>query len=260
MRDLLARFAAIAFLMVSGLMAMAQTDFDTANNGEPVYDKARAQALPRAERLDYNKAYKAAWETWASSNRQKTAAPKNFDKPVRTTAPKRAPGTIQYDDGVASGPATAPTSQMHGNQFDSGNLNPVMSNGSVTQVDFYMVSVGGTGAFVTIMDQVNGTTANLLISTQATGLNSGTFNNFVFTTPINYAGNTFLAGVWLNAAPPGADALGLGSGTVGGQGHHGVVINDVTPTAFTTVPSVNYLIRPTGNIITPVELINFEIE
>lgn len=261
MRDLLARFAAIAFLMASGLMALAQTDFDTANDGEPIYDTARAQALPRAQRMEYNQAYKIAWEAWATGSRQKTSAtPKSFDKPVKTRSPKRAPGTIQYDDGVASGPATAPTSEMHGNQFNSANGNPVMSSGSVTQVDFYMVSVAMSNAFVTIMDQVNGTTANLLISTQATGVNSGTFNNFVFSTPINYAGNTFLAGVWLNAAPPGADALGLGNGSTGGQGFHGVNINDIAATGFTTVPSVNYLIRPTGNIITPVELINFEIE
>lgn len=258
MRDYLVKFAAVALMCLSGLAVMAQSgEFDNGENGEPIFDMARANSLPRAERLAYNRAYKAAYEAWTNSSRTKTAAPKNF-KPKKVTASKLVVGTIQYDDGVVSGPATAPTSETHGNQYNTANGGPVMANGSVTQIDFYMVSVAGTAAFVSVYGPVSGTVASVLTSANVPAVAG--FNNHVFATPVNYVGNSFLAGVWLNAAPPGADAVGLGGGTTGGQGFHGMNINDITGTGFNTVPSVNYLVRPTGNILTPVELINFEIE
>lgn len=257
MRDFLLRIASVAFLCVGSLALVAQTgDINTGENGEPIFDSARANSLPRAERLAYNQAYKAAYENWARTNRTKkaTATPKDF-KPRRVTSPKRVVGTIQYDDGTVTGQASDPSSNTHGNQFNSADGNPVMSNGSVTQLDFYMVSVAGAAAFVSVYGPVNGTTAASLTSVNAPAV-AGQFNNFVFAAPVAYVGNSFLAGVWFF----GTDVVGFGGGTNNSQGFHGMVINDVTGTGFATVPNVNYLVRPSGNILTPVELINFEIE
>lgn len=262
MRDYLVRFVALAFLLASGMAVMAQIQFEVTATGEPIYDFPRARALPRAERTEYNHAYKTAYTEWINSKGTKTApAVVKFDTPRQVTAPKRDNGTIQYDDGVVAGGATTPTSFCHGNHFNTAIGGPVMSNGSVTQLDFYMVGVSG-GAFVSVFGPINGTSGPQLISTNVSGLAGGQFNNFAFTAPINYTGDNFLAGVWLDGG--GADQVGFGGGTNAAQGFHGAVIDDNFPTgtgiSFALVPSVNYLVRASGNVVTPVELINFEIE
>ena len=56
------------------------------------------------------------------------------------------------------------------------------------------------------------------------------------------------------------DTIGLGSGTVAGQGHHGMSINDIVGTDFITLSGINALVRASGDIIIPVELMTFSVE
>lgn len=183
-------------------------------------------------------------------------------KQTPAIANKAVVGTIQYDTGTVTGtPGAGLVSLMVGNQFDTAIGGPVMASGSVTMVSFYLNTTGGASAFISLYGPVNGTTAPKLTSALFSGLVSG-FNTVTFAPAINYSGPSFLAGVWLAGAT--ADVVGLDS-NLGTQGAHGIAIDDAFPsstgTNFQTLPgSVNAIVRPTGNILVPVELMSFSIE
>jgi hypothetical protein len=163
-------------------------------------------------------------------------------------------GTIQYDAG-AVGTAGA-SSFCVGNQFDSAALNPLIASGSITMVQASMISVGGTAAFFSYFDQQAGTTAHLIDSVSVLGLAAG-LNTFVPGLSTNdYVGNTFLAGMWRF----NTDVPAVASGTTGGQGFHGMIINDIVATAFSRPGTFNAVLRVSGNVLSiPVELTGFEI-
>ncbi len=177
--------------------------------------------------------------------------------PVGSKAPQKVTlfGTITYDDGVANVAPTT-TSRCWGNRFDTGGGFPVQASGSITKVSVYMVSISGN-AFITIADQLNtgaGTAMN--IDSSSYPMTVG-WNVVSFTTPFSYVGSSFLAGIWYF----GGDVPGLGTGTTGGQGHHGMDINDSagTLTGYNPSTTFNALFRPMGDLLTPVELRNFEV-
>jgi len=190
-----------------------------------------------------------------------TPATRALETPIQAPRNKdiRAVGTITYDDGmVTSTPAT--TSLSYGNQFNTFTGNPVMASGSVTAMTFYMMSGAGTdNVFVSVYGPVGaGTTAaNLTSVSVPLTAGPGAFNVHVFASPLVYTGSSFLAGVWYF----GGDTVGLGSGTVAGQGHHGMSINDnpTTATGFATLPGVNALVSAGGDIL-PVELMTFTVQ
>ena len=170
-------------------------------------------------------------------------------------------GTIQYDDGIVTA-APVVTSNAYGNRFDTakdagGTPLGIASNGSITKMSFFIVSGAGTdNVFISLFDQLSGTSGNLLTSLSVPlSAGSGALNVHTFGAPINYSGNTFLAGVWYVAG----DTVGLGGGTRNSQGHHGMHINDIVVTGFTPLPNLNALVRVAGDVL-PVELMNFEIE
>ncbi len=168
-------------------------------------------------------------------------------------------GTIQYDNGIVNVAPTT-TSRCWGNRFDThaggATLFPVQASGSITMASVYMVSASG-GVFISIADQLNtgaGTAMNVTSFSTAgmvPGWNVQTFG------PINYVGSSFLAGIWYF----GGDVVGLGTGTNAGQGIHGMDINDSsgTLTGYTPSTTFNALFRPTGDLLTPLELLSCEI-
>lgn len=167
---------------------------------------------------------------------------------------RNIPVGIIYDDGIVTA-TPASSSFSYGNQFNSASGMTVKSF-SVTMVSAFIMTAAGTdNVFVSIFGPVSGTAAPVLGS-PSLPLNNGpgTFNTF---TVGPYTGvGSFLAGIWYIAG----DTVGLGSGTVGGQGHHGMLINDIAGTGFSTLPGLNALVgASTGNII-PVELTSFSIE
>lgn len=128
-------------------------------------------------------------------------------------------------------------------------------------LSFYLNTIAGTNVFVSVYGPPNGTTAAKLTSALFTGLGSG-FNTVTFSPVINYTGSSFLAGVWLNSA--NGDVVGLDS-NLGTFGAHGIAIDDNFPatigTNFQTLPgSVNAIVRATGKIEWPVELMTFCID
>ena len=169
------------------------------------------------------------------------------------TTPDGPGTTIIYDDGIVTA-APSVSSFMYGNQFNTFSGGTVASH-SVTRMSFYIVA-GATGGdvFVSLYGPVAGTAApfyeDLLVS-----LNNGTgaFNTATFGP---YAGGgSFQAGVWYVAG----DTVGLGSGTTAGQGHHGMMINDIVGTGFASLPSLNALVGAT-TVVVPVELMEFSVE
>ncbi len=202
--------------------------------------KADRQAAQRAYKADLEANTNAAWtgkRAFASANRQ-------------ASAPNKVLGSITYHSGTLG--MCCQNSFMVGNQFDSALSEPVEMSGSITMATFDMISVSGGAAFVSVYDQLTGTAANQVISTNltaTTGNNTVSFN-------AAYVGSTFLAGVWQF----NTDVPAVATGTVGGQGFHGISINDIVGTAFTTIGSLNAAFTATGDILTPVELLNFDVE
>ena len=84
-------------------------------------------------------------------------------------------------------------------------------------------------------------------------------------TPVNYTGSSFLVAFYngnsattlpLNGPAPLFDAI-----TTGGQGYHGMGINwGPVGTGFVPMTTLNAIMRPGGNVLTPVELMNFTVE
>jgi len=182
-------------------------------------------------------------------------AVRQLDTPIQTPAPKgaRAIGTITYDDGTVTA-VPVNSSFCYGNQFNTWSGNAVMASGSVTALDIYMAGMGGTAAFVSILGPVGAGTSAAVLTSFSTPLAIG-WNAVVPASPVNYVGSSFLAGVWYF----GGDSVGLGSGTVAGQGGHGMYINDISGTGFVALSSVNALVRASGDVL-PVELMTFTVQ
>ena len=182
-----------------------------------------------------------------------------LDTPVQAPRVKntRAMGTIYYDDGVQTH-FPGVSSFCYGNQFDTfGGANPVMVSGSVTAMSFFMVAGAGTdNVFVSVFGPVSGTAASVLTSASIPlTAGSNAWNNHVFATPVNYPGSSFLAGIWYIAG----DTVGLASGTTGGQGYHGMWINDVVGTQFALLSTINGMVGASGDVL-PVELMTFTVQ
>lgn len=184
-------------------------------------------------------------------------AVRQLEEPIKNTAPKnRVVGTITYDDGTVTNiPAVA--SECFGNQFDTALGGSVNANGSVTQMQFYMESTAGAAAFVSVFGPVGGGTAASVLTSISVPVSTG-WNTYTFGSPIAYTGSSFLAGVWANSTT--GDLVGLGTGTVAGQGHHAMHINDIVGTGFGTISGLNALVRATGDVLVPVELMQFSID
>ena len=188
---------------------------------------------------------------------------RQLDEPVQTQHRKgsRAIGSIAYDDGVVTA-LPGVTSHCFGNRFNTFTGSPVMANGMLTEMSVFVASGAGTdGIFVSLYGPVNTTAGTApFVGDEFVTLTagSGTWNaiNLTgFTTPWSYSGPSFLAGVWYIAG----DSVGLGTGTTNGQGHHGMMINDIVGTGYTELSGLNALVRVTGDIV-PVELMHFTIE
>lgn len=184
-------------------------------------------------------------------------AVRTLETAVQTKAPKsRVVGTIAYDLGTVTATPGA-QSFCYGNQFNTAAGVPVNASGSITQVNFFMISgAGSDNVFFSVFGPVSGTVAPVLTSTSIPAPNSNGWNTYTFASPITYTGPSFLAGVWAYGS---GDSVGLGSGTAAGQGYHAMVINDVSGNSFATIPSLNALVRASGNVLVPVELMSLSV-
>lgn len=234
------------------------------NEERRAYWQANVNDLERSERMTYQRAYKSLVPSLPRMPNNTRSATASTRQPA-----VRVPGTnITYDDGIPTGVAFPVSSVSVGNQFNSGfdgsTTVPVESSGSITMVTVNMLAVGGGAAFFSVFSNIMGTSANLVSSMTipvTTGLNTVTL-----TPALNYSNGPFLAGMWNFTAA--SDSVAVGTGTVNGQGFHGISINDIAGTGFNSAITsggmgLNGLIRVSGDVLqgaVPVELMDFTIE
>lgn len=196
------------------------------------------------------------------------------EKAALAPIPKRIPGTtIQYDSGVVTGFHTAIASgRALVNRFDtaigdSGTMCcfPVENSGTITMITFHMLRTSSNNVTFSLYSNIMGTTAKNVTSKiipAAVGLNTHTLGTM---TMGQYANGPFLAGLFqFNTM---FTRIGVDTNTNGGQGHHLASINDNTTMGargtgvdLRDVGGLNLVFRIGGNVATPVELMNFEIE
>ena len=227
------------------------------------WDAAAVQAMSREERLAYQQQYKLALEEAARRAGAIPAEPKSRRSTGQTQQAVDNPGTsITYHSGALF--SATQNGVAVGNQFDSAltqipgmgtMIGPVTMSGSVTMVTVDMAAVGGGMAFVSLFDQLSGTSANLLLASNVPMVAG--VNVITLAPPVSYVGSSFLAGVWNWTT--GTNTLNLATGSVGLQGFHGMSINDIPPTGFMTLGATNAAVSVGGDVVVPVELMSFEI-
>lgn len=188
------------------------------------------------------------------------------ERDQRRPAPgTRAVGTITYDDGMIG--TTFGGGAIIGNRFNTHTGIPVLANGTVSTIVAVVVQgpafASTSAGFVLEGPQTTGGGAMALFSTftGAGGL-TGTTDTVTFTgMGVNYPGSSFMAlfGDFANVYVPA-----FGTGTVNGQGAHGLVgyTGGMGPNITGTFDfggALNGLIRAGGNIL-PVELIEYGVE
>lgn len=164
-------------------------------------------------------------------------------------------GTVTYDTGTNNAGFSSGAGTNVGNHFNSALGGPLLMTGNVASLSIFPA---GTGGYVTVFGPPNtmGTAANLG-SFQFLGAAPAAFN--VVALPGIPVGPDFLAGLWQNGSQV---AVGMDNMTANGQGFHAFNLNTNFPgagTGFTPIPSRNALVRAIGNILVPVELMNFQI-
>jgi|GEM_PF-6278961 len=193
-------------------------------------------------------------------------------------ASRAGAGTVVYDDGVFSTVGTiaaASADVMFGNRFNSANAGPIPPPITVTALAMWPALVNGSttlagNAWQSIFGPLSGgggaATQGALFSSQAT-YTPQTWNTLPVAPAViipTTAAASFQAGMWNGGGAPPAglcatDCVGFSTGSVGGQGFHGMHMQDVNGMSFMAVPGLNAMVRPSGNVV-PVELMSFSVE
>ncbi|MEM1205759.1 MAG: hypothetical protein AAGN66_21190 [Acidobacteriota bacterium] len=230
---------------------------------------AAVNALDPKQRRAYKSAGRSgAAPTVENSGYQSLSEPRRVEQPTGRVAGT----TIQYDSGTVTGTFTACcVGRMVGNRYNSAlnaagtALVPVEQTGTITRVSFEMVRTFFSAVFWSAYSNVSGTQAAQVTSRSipaAPGFNVHTVNPTV--TDNVYRGGSFLAGIFQFVAA--STAVGIDTNTNGGQGLNLVTIADPgtampnTGTGYRFVGGRNAIFRVGGNLVTPIELIDFEIE
>jgi len=254
------------------IMVAGWAIFAVAADPSPGVVRLEGQALEEA------RAAKAANRAQASAV---AGGYSTLEEPIRLETTKaRAAGTITYDSSSISGYGTSQF-YSYGNRFDVA-LNtagtavlPVQLSGSVTGATVGLASISGAMTWgplwVTLWDQLNtgAATANN-VGSAGFNVTGGPFLGGILVGvplgPWTYTGPTFLVGMLnynTNPATPAAPAAIIdSSATVAGQGWHGFMMawSTSTGTGYTALGPANVVVRPSGNVIVPVELMGFTIE
>jgi hypothetical protein len=169
-------------------------------------------------------------------------------------------GTITYDPGApADSFISGGGNDIVTNRFNSA-LGAPLRPGNVTGVSFFPGIINGNYAVVSVLGPPNGTTAAILAIFYVTGAVPNAFNS-VALSPVG-VGADFMAGQYVGSFD-GPDSAGLRAASVNGQGFHAHQMNFINSTLATGVvalPGQNSMFRATGNILTPVELLDFKIQ
>jgi hypothetical protein len=264
MRKLLVVICATVFLAGAAILVVAK--------GQGTVTKAKR--VPQAKAVEAKLA-KAGRVPSGTRTRDNSVA--RLEQEIKLTAAPAAFGTITYDTLTINAVPTV-ASRAFGNQFNTavtvggGAPGPVQVNGTITKLTWAMwgtTTATSWGTFwITFYGPVNGTTASVITSYTFSGVGGAgpQLLNYTFSTPVAYTGSSFLVAMYnsnsLGSPPWNGPCPLFGGGTVNGQGYHGMGINwsTTTGTGFAQVTSLNAIMRPTGNLLIPVELMSFSVE
>ncbi len=161
-------------------------------------------------------------------------------------------GTVQYDPPGPADTFFGAYGAWYGNRFDTAFGGP-LDTGNVTALAFYIGGADATFPFVGVFGSGGATP---LFSAAISGIVPFTFNT-VPVTGVATVAPGFLAGVFVSSAfGSSADSVGARTASTNGQGFHAEAFNGATG----TFQSLNAMVRVTGSVFIPVELVGFEVE
>jgi hypothetical protein len=174
-------------------------------------------------------------------------------------------GTVTYDSGVSVGFHPDATSgnlnRTVGNRFNSALGGPLLATGMVTRLTVFPANAGNQSVSIAGPPSP-ANTAMVLDFFLVSGLMAGQFNQVTLAPPTP-VGPDFL-GIFLGAyaSTQPAGLLGMSDMQVNGQGYHAfqAFYAGGLQTMIETVPNRNAMLRAFGDILTPVELMDFKIQ
>jgi hypothetical protein len=169
-------------------------------------------------------------------------------------------GTITYDTGVNAGFHPDAGQRVVGNRFNSALGGP-LTTGMVTMITLFPALSGGQSLSVLGPPSPGGTA--MIIDFQNANLMANAFNVVTMTTAVP-VGPDFLA-TFIGFYVAGMDGLlGMSDMANGNQGYHafsGVYVGAIMGASMLmAVPARNAMIRASGDMLVPVELMEFKIQ
>jgi hypothetical protein len=175
-------------------------------------------------------------------------------------------GTVQYDTGTNAGfhPDGANGGNLNrtvGNRFNSALGGPLLAAGTVTMLTVFPANGGTQSVSIGSAPSTMGTV--MVFDYLTANLMAGQFNAITVAPAVNVTAD--FVGLFLGAfgTTQAAGLLGMSDMATMGQGYHaleGFYLSGMIGTMFQTVPNRNAMLRATGNILTPVELMDFKIQ
>ena len=181
---------------------------------------------------------------------------------ARTVAGTRSPdvvGTVTYDTGLNAGFPPDTGAIVVGNRFNSALGGPLLMTGAVTMATIFPQN-SGNNSFTFFGPPNSAGVATQIGAIQVANLMAGVFSAVTLPTPIP-VGPDFLGAFYgIFGGTPGL--VGLDSNSTLGQGFHAFQATTMLPqiTMFAPIAARNAMYRVTGDLLTPVELMNFELQ
>ena len=175
-------------------------------------------------------------------------------------------GTVTYDTGTNAGfhpdapPGALNLNRVVGNRFNTALGGPLLISGMLTMLTVFPASGGGQSISVATPPNTMGT-ANVLYFVNVPMV-AGAFNQVTFPAVdvmADFVG--FFLGAFGASQPAGL--LGMSDMQANGQGYHaveGFYYGGMLATMVTPVATRNGMMRATGDILVPVELMDFKIQ
>lgn len=194
---------------------------------------------------------------------RRSAHPRQAESKV-VTNPVQVVGTVQYDTGTNVGFQPDGTglaiNRVVGNRFNSALGGPLLASGMVTMLTVFPANAGPQYLSVASAPSP-GNTLMVLYFVQA-NMVAGTFNQVAFPTT---AVTADFVGLFMGTfnATQGTGLLGMSDMATMGQGYHALIANYQSSgiaTGAAVVPNRNAMLRASGDILTPVELMDFRIQ
>jgi len=206
---------------------------------------------------------------------ERPSRPRLDTKPKITASPSKAKDasvltTIIYDPGApadafrntaSAGSALA----IVGNQFSSRSGSALLQSGTITGFTFFPNNAGSTVVVSILGPAAGGSGTQHIASFQVYGVADATFNYASLLTPLG-VGSSFNVGMYLGYIA-GYPSIGMRSASINSQGFHGIQANflyissgNYAASGHTPLSGVNAMMRVSGDLLVPVELMNFTIE